>query len=314
MAKPQHPSNSLFYKLKQSILKFLNMDHSSAEEEIELAHEVQRNADEILTQIRTIKNDLRRTVDGKLFTYVEDLVDPLAARIQGVTKKLGDGKDEIQKLDHWINKKVRPLVESFSSKNDDKRAIEKAILKHMVEMCTKQIDTDLKIIKDDQYHKLMHVNIEESERLSLSLRVEEALAPIIQRWVELRTPPKRLNLENVNTWKREVDQYRNQYYHTAMDLIDSLVPELDQTEEIHESLLENFKLMQELERDLPQLLRDINEEALRVNDHPRLTRRLDELITKAHYLESDLKLTAELHDRLELIKNSLNYASKKLAA
>lgn len=313
MVKPQHSNNGFFYRFKKSLLEFLKLEKSPNEEDIDLAQEVQRNADEVLIQLRAIKNDLKHTVDGKLFTHVEDVVDPLAARIQSITKKLGTGKADIQEFDHWINKKVRPFVESFSAKTDDKKAIEKAILKHMIEVCTKQIDVDLKVVRDDQHHKLMSLNIEEEERLSLSLRVEEALAPIIQRWTELRIPPKRLSLENVNVWKKEVDQHRNQYYQTAMDLIDTLIPDFDQTEEMHESLLANFKKIEDLEISLPPLLHNLRDEEFISNNLARLTKKLGELVEEAHHLELDLQLTPELFKRLQKVKASLNYASNLLS-
>ncbi len=318
MTKPQDPYSipskreSYFARFKKVLFQFIKPWHHQTGTDVQLAQEVQRNADEILAQLRAIKDDLKHSVDGKLFTHVEDVVDPIAARIKSVTQRLGTEKEHVEEFDQWMNKKVRPLVEAFGSRTDDKKIIEAAVLKHAIEVCTKQIDTDLKVINDDIQHKVINLLINEDEHKILEFHVYEALKPVLLEWEQLKIPPKKLTLESLGKWKSGVDAKRTHYYHVAMEIIDSIVPETGESEEVHESLLQNFKEIEELEESIPQLIYEIEEGELINHNLVRLQKHFDELEHRVLQLELDLRLTPELFERLQLIKKGLSRVSTRL--
>lgn len=280
--------------------------------EIQLTQEVQRNAHEVLAELKAIKEDLRHSIDGKLFTYVEDVVDPIAAKIKTVTQNI-QHVEQANAFDQWINKKVKPLMELLSSSNlDDKSAISNAVMKHVVETNSKQIETDIRIIKCDQEHKLNGLGLDEGEKTIYLSKVEDALSGLIRQWRRLEEPPKNLTLERLRTWKSSVDNKRNDYHHMALEIIDRIIPESMEPEEVHEHLVRNFQQIEELEVEIPSLIEEISQEGLGLDNIFRFNKRLALLVEKARDLELDLRLTPELEERLKVVKKKLKFISKEL--
>lgn len=316
-------SKSSFLQFIKATLRYLIEKLIPADKtqpiDIEVAQEVQRNAQEVLLQLKMIKEDLRHSVDRKLFIHVEDVVDPIAARIKAVSKRLNTKEEEVHAheevhaFEQWMNKKVKPLVDLFANQSNDREAISKAVVQHVVEATAKQIDRDLKVVSDDKYHKISSLDVSVEVKKSLQNRVEKALFNLVKQWYELKEAPKNLNIEHLGVWKAEVDYHRNKFTHIAMEIIDSIIPENEENEETHEHLIENFKEIETLEDALPKLIEEITLEDHNGIDKQRLYKRLAELEHEARQLDLNLSLTPEIEERLLRVRQQLIWAEQLLS-
>jgi hypothetical protein len=300
----------LFERLKAMVVALLNSNKKGLDQiDSKLTEEVKNNAQNILSRLSIIKEDLRQNVDDKLFTHVEGVMDPISSRIRSISKHLSTETEQVKAFDFWINTKVKPLVDFFATRSGDREAIVNAVVEHIIESSSNQIETDLKVVKDDQMHKLGNLIVSDTEREAIEKRVEKALTPLILQWNELKKPPQDLTIERLNSWKTEVDSQRSKYYHIAMDIIDSIIPDSDQdnpsSEEMHEQLLINFKQMADLENAIPQIMERIAKGDLLDGEVEHLTERVSNLESEAHQLHQELRLTPELVDRLSVAEKKL---------
>lgn len=298
---------NIFFRFKEYIMRFIRSFENSKNIDLVLMEDVQNNAIEILFRLNDIKEDLRLNMDGKLFTYVEDVVDPLALKIKLISKRLSTEKQQIEDFDYWMKNMVTPQLDFLASKTDDREAIESAVVTFAVEHSSQKIETDLKVIREDHIHKIDNLAVPLDERKNLEMRMEQALAGLTQQWRELKKPPSDLTIEKLSAWKVEVDAKRTKYYHRAMDTIDRIIPDAKSgiNEKMHEHLLLNFQKIVELENEIPLLFQKIGRGELSKEDLNIVQKKLRDLDDIKHHLHLDLQLTPEMVDRLSLAENSL---------
>lgn len=282
--------------------------------------DLQKTASSVLKQLSEIKNELKAQLDQEIFSYVEEVVDPMIKEFSKLNKSIEQSGSVVhqaktyQRYSQWIEK--AKLWVQICSKANDKDAIIKAITRYTVEDFLVVIDRDIQVISDYQEHMLDALAVEDEEKIDLAQRLEMRLEPYLKGLNDLRSKPKDLPLHEIAFWKAQVDKRREKYFDAALHAVDKVIndtiPDTSGHEE-HEHLVDVLSQIIYLERVAPKLYDEIY-----TSNNPKqqqidiLESRLITLEQEVHQLNLDLRLTPDLIDRLQVVSEMLDLARKKL--
>lgn len=283
--------------------------------------DLQKTANSVLTQLRTIKDELRNEIDQDIFSYVEEIIDPIIKEVSRLHKSMEQPASmrhqakTYQRYSQWIDK--AKLWVQICSKVNDKEAIVKAIIRYTIDDFLMVIDRDIQVINDYQEHMLDALAVEEEEKIALAERLGTRLEPYLRGLNDLRTKPKELPLKEIALWKAQVDKRREKYFDAALHAIDKIIndtiPDSSGPEE-HEHLVDVLSQLVYLEHEAPNLYDEIfmsvNLSVEKINIFESRLLLLDQ---EVHQLNLDLRLTPDLIDRLQVISEMLDQARQRLA-
>lgn len=327
VTQPTKVSPSLFDRIKGMVFSVPKNDEAirTRAKLVEKMNELQNTADDVFNQLFSIRENLENMqFDHRLYNSITAVIDPLIKDMGRLRHAKDSNKHDAEVVDqyqHWINAKVKPWVKLLANQAHDQHAVIQAVVKFTIHASNDLIDRDLKVINEYLRHKLIDLQLTTEENFKLGHVMQEALVDPLQGLNALRAEPQELTLEELNTWKAEVDKERENYSNEALDAIDHVFEHISShaTEENGEDLVENFDEMIDLEERVPQLLEEISrfheKELCLLEDQEILQEfreRLRVLEAEALRLEAHLELTPELHDRLQVMKLELSLARQKL--
>jgi len=275
--------------------------------------ELEKNADQVLRKLHTIKEELRSQIDGDVFTYVETLMEPMARDVKRIQKlmndqaSLADPAKAYKKYNDWIER--AKLWVELEAKVDDQVAVIKTIIQHTFTDSDCMIDQDLQVISDYESHILSDLPVSEEEKKSLQKSLQEKISSDLESLAHLKEKPTNLELRKVTQWKSDVDRNRSHYFNSALREIDAFVQNIfpvQDSGEQHEHLVEIFLQIAKLEEEVPRLLFEIHHSDLEdAMQKKRLQMRLVPFQFEIHQLNLDLRLTPELFERLQDVQSKV---------
>jgi hypothetical protein len=253
-------------RIRSTFQKFQG-DSEKQEKEKQLHGRIQdlhANADAILSQLQTIKEELKKDSSPEVFSHVEEVVDPIIREVSRLYNSLEQPNSvtqqakTFQRYSQWIEK--AKLWVQIYSKADNKEAIIKGITHYIVEDFLEVIDRDVQVINDYQEHMLDALALDDDEKVELALHIEARLDPYLRGLNDLRTKPKDLSLHEIAVWKAQVDKRREKYFDATLHAIDKIINQTlpDSTgEEDHEHLLDVLSQIVYLEHEVPDFYDDL---------------------------------------------------------
>lgn len=321
--KPEKRRMSMLNRFVDRIRSTFQKFQNKPQQDSHLAgriHDLQTTANSVLKQLRVIKDELKNEIEPEIFSYVEEVVDPIIKEVSRLHKSMEQPGSIMhqaktyQRYSQWIEK--AKLWIQICSKVNDKEAILKAIIRYTVDDFLEVINRDMQVINDYQEHMLEALAVDEDEKIALAQRLELRLDPYLRGLNDLRTKPRELPLQDIALWKAQVDKRREKYFDGALHAIDKVINDTipdTSGEEEHEHLVDVFSQIIYLEHEAPSLYDEIYLAKSPTPEEMNIFEsRLTMLEEEVHQLNLDLRLTPDLIDRLQVIAEMLDQARKKL--
>lgn len=273
---------------------------------------LQQTADEMLEKLNAIKDDLESQADPDLIGSIEAVVNQMIREVQRIQKGAPDPQnveeqiDKAEKYSGWIER-ARPWFHLSSANLKDRSSIIHAVVRHAMHTTEEMIKRDLQVIQDYQQHKLSELSAGNGERKQFKNRLDESssLARSIEDLTRLqRSEPGEVSLDELETWKKTVDDLRIKFYNQSMNAIDNVFRNvhMETAPKEQERVVSNLKRLASLEEGVMQLQSDLR---ARVYDEEDCYKLLEHLEKEIHVLEREIDLTPELLDRLNQARNAL---------
>lgn len=317
-----HPQTKGIIDRIKSIFPFLVQKESKEAKLVgRIRTELQKDAWEILTKLKVLKTSLKTELndhfESQLWASIEAIVNPLMREYSQIEKKLMEQTDSIEtnttaikSYNDWIVK--AKLWVALCSRSNDRNGIIQAVIIHTKHISDDIIDRDLKTLNDYKLHEVQNIGLNFQEIEDTSLQIDKAISFQVNGLRALKDKnPIDLKLENLISWKAEMDEARTQYYEDALHCIDSIIQAVapNPIKEDLGHLKEIFERLAYLEEELPIFLGhlkrvDLKDEATK----QMLEGQLVFLEEEVHKLNRDLRLTPELADRVSIIISELTHA------
>lgn len=278
--------------------------------------ELDDNAKDVLKVLSNVREDLKKEVDGELYSYVESVMAPMirdVERVKNIVKNDGAIHAQVgafNKYNQWIDKAKLFVHVCNTAKNKDD--ISKVVVQHTIDDFTAIVDRDLQLVEDYQGHLFTELKITKEERRELKKELDEDLEYHIESLIELKNYPKKLNLENLNEWRIGADQARDFHFNTILQIIDLKLEDLNPSHiQEHHALAGNLEQIGYLEMEIPILI----EKMQQIDDSFEQKVSFQQLITLEHEIEDlyhDISLPQSMVDRLTHLKELLDKAFSKI--
>lgn len=274
----------------------------------------------VLRRLTEIKEVLKNNLEADLFNYVDTLMQPMTRDVVSIQKLLTHQSSVIQqakaykKYSNWMIK--AELWLDLEKKIEDREAITKTIILHVMQELDELVDQDLQVICDYQNHQLDSLPLTEEEAWFLKKRLEREILVETNNLQRLKDRPVVTGVQEVFAWKDELGRKRSKYFDRALHIIDEIIHEVSPgstSEEEHEHLVDVLTQIAFLEEEIPSL----QKESVSCSAHDPIRKALMEVKWNAfeeelHRLNLNLRLTPELVDRLQVLIQTMSYISKKL--
>lgn len=275
-------------------------------------HELNKNSNEVLKILNDVREDLKKEVDEDLYSFVEAVMNPMIrdiARVQKIVKKEGAIHTQIEafhKYHEWIDKAKLWVQVCSSAKN--KQAISQAVIQHTLSDFVNLVDKDLKLIEDYQEHLLDDLTLSSVEKKQLKETIQKAIKFHLQSLLKLKLEPEHVNLDNLGSWKEEVDKQRNHHFDTILQIIDtkvSLLNPLKTPKEEHDALVGIFEQVSYLEMEIPMLVEKLKDISIDPFDSQITLQQLISLEQEVQDLYHNITIPTSLIERLQLLNDLL---------
>jgi len=278
--------------------------------------ELDANAKDVLKVLSTVREDLKKEVDGELYSYVESVMAPMirdVERVKNIVKNDGAIHTQVgafNKYNQWIDKAKLFVHVCNTAKNKDE--ISKVVVQHTIDDFIAIIDRDLQLVEDYQGHLFTELQVTKEERKDLKKELDEDLEYHIESLMELKNYPKKLDLENLNVWRIGADQARDFHFNTILQIIDLKLEVLNPSQsQEHHMLAGNLEQIAYLEMEIPALI----EKFQQTGDSFEQKVSFQQLINLEHEVEDlyhDISLPQGMVDRLTHVKEILDKAFLKI--
>lgn len=181
-----------------------------------------REIDEILSDLRGIKEEFANHKDRELQAHVLAIINPMERHLNKVKNALADqganlgaGEGWVLKAKAWTQLKGKPL---------HRATIIEHVIFHMREEVESSIKQDFRVIQVYLHHQMDAMRLTVEERKKLQDKLEEPLELLGNEIRNLMTIPAQVSLKALTSWKAEIDQKREKHQEAALELIDRHLP------------------------------------------------------------------------------------------
>lgn len=320
-SEDQQPKR-LFDRIRSLFPFFVEKESREAKLVGRIRNELQKDAWDILTQLKKIKESLRVELfdnsEGQLWASIEAVVNPLMREYGQIEKRLMEHSDSIESnttaiksYNDWIVK--AKLWVALCGRAHDRLGMIQAVVIHTKQVSDDIIDRDLKTLNDYKFYEVQNIGLNFQEIEAASKQIDQAIAPHIAALMDLKNnSPQDIKLEDLVAWRANVDEARNRHYEDALHCIDSIIqsiaPNPVKDEEL-DHLKEIFEKLAYLEEELPIFLGHLGKMSSKDEAAKQMLEgQLIFLEEEVHKLNRDLRLTPELGDRVSTIMNELTRA------
>lgn len=303
----------------EKTFQFLRTDPESDTHLAGRIQEMGKTADSVISQLQTIKEELKGQVDEELFCYVEGVINPMIREFSRIKRSMNAEGDDIQqaqafkRYNEWIDK--AKLWVHFTSSKQSKEAISKFVITQSIRDFLDLIDRDLRLIEDYRNQAIESLRFNPTEYEAFTKRLDTILAPYLQTFSSLKEmPEKEIPLLQISIWKVNVDKRRDRFFNHILQVIDNLVNDAQPgtgTFEEYEHIIDILEQIEYLEDSIPKMIASIQKKT-DLFDTQTLLAQLLSAEEEVHKLYTDLRLPPDLADRLHKLKTMLANAFKHL--
>lgn len=215
---PKAKETSNLEKIVTGILQLFGRQKPKTELHFVEVMRIQDTANKLLTQLREMKSSVEGFVDEELSSHIKTVITTMD---QGITsihdllkeKTTYDIARQVKVYElyaQWIIE-ARPWLLLLSEKIDERETIIKYAASYI---SAERIERDIRSIRNYPSYEL-------AEKYRSQL--EEALRISMKKLQGLKYLPEDLTLEELNSWKAEVNHCRGEFYDEALRIIDRVI-------------------------------------------------------------------------------------------
>lgn len=179
---------------------------------------LKETANQLLIDLKAIRDLLESTVDEELYFYIKAVITTMDQGITTIHEMVREReKHDIarqvkayENYAHWITD-ARPWVHLLSNRVHERETIIKCAA---IYISAERIERDIRSIKNYPSYYLAE---------KYRSQVDEALRILLKKLQGLKYLPDDLSVQEINSWKAEVDLCREEYYEEALKIIDNVI-------------------------------------------------------------------------------------------
>lgn len=320
--QPQLPPQGLWKRITARLYRLLNRLFGKREPPLSgRIQQLEKTAEEMAHKLQKFHAAFIKKINPQLFPFLEAIVAPLLREVTAIQKDLhathvAKQAKAFKQYSEWVER-ATPWIRLYE-RTDDEEEVMRAIVHYLIGTSIEVVERDLQILADYQNHTIAILALSEAAKAKLLAEIDGACKLHLSALKDLCMPPDGICLEEISLWRNEINKRRAHHFESALNAIDGVIerryPNAD-AEGISEQLIEIYGKIEHLEEQLPQIFKEVEVSDLSCPmRRKRLLLRCLALHEEAHTLHLDLRLTADLEERIYLIAKKIEAFKTGLAS
>lgn len=195
--------------------------------------QMRQDGSHLAAQVKDLKasltKELKKAGEFQLLHLFESVVDPVLHEYTHIEKKINGTQPvhdrTLDTYNNWIEK--AKMWTAITTKPFNRDLLVTALLHHIISNSDTLIRRDVKAIQEYAIHELHQLGLSELTLTAVASLVDKEASPHIDALVQLvENKPMALTVENVDEWKRLLNERRAKHYNNALHSIDEIVESL----------------------------------------------------------------------------------------
>lgn len=216
-----------------SFLPFVTLEEEKEASESLAARvhwKMREDGSHLVAQVQDLKSslvtELKDAGDTELLQLFESVVDPVIQEFTNLEKRLSDAQPMqdryVEMYNSWVDK--AKLWTAITVKPYNREMLIQILFDHMTSTSDLLIRRDVKTLQEYATHELHQLGISEMTLSAVAAMVDKEVTPHIEALLGLiEVKPLELTLENLNEWKRVLNETRAKHYNDAFHVIDTVI-------------------------------------------------------------------------------------------
>lgn len=234
-ASNEGPKSHILRKIISFLPFFSKKEESNKENslsgrlQIQMKHDGSHLVAQVKDLKRSLSKELKKAGELDLLRLFEAVVDPVLHEYAHIEKRLSDDEPvhdkTLDKYNNWIEK--AKLWAAITTKPFDRDSLVRALLDHTISQSEIHIRRDVRTLQEYASHELHHLGLSELTLTAVASLVDREVSPHMDALIGLiETKPLDLKLENLEEWKRLLNEKRAIHYNDAFHAIDQVIQSL----------------------------------------------------------------------------------------